>query len=145
MKVFVTGGSGFLAQQFIKMALAEGHEIRSFDIAEPKEDHGEEWISGDITDSEALETALQVHKPDTVVHLATVLTDVCANDPGRGTRVNCLGTANAFHAAYKTGVGRVIYASSVSALVPEGCDIKGDGRPLGPVSPYGATKACVFR
>jgi len=141
MKVLVTGGSGFLAQQFIELARQGGHQVVSFDIVEPQKESADVWILGDITDRQALLGALHSHQPEIVVHLATVLTDVCANDPELGTRVNCVGTASVFQAAHEAGVRRVIYASSVAVFTTGTSEILGDNRPIAPAGAYGATKA----
>ncbi|WP_352544763.1 NAD-dependent epimerase/dehydratase family protein [Mesorhizobium sp. M0078] len=87
MKVFVTGGSGFLAQRFIELARRGGHQIICYDTSNQGR-RAEMWILGDITDHEALVAAMQSHQPEIVVHLATVLSDVCENDPVVGTGVN---------------------------------------------------------
>src|SRR5499425_178479 len=141
MKVLVTGGSGFLARQFIELARQGGHQVASYDIVEPQKESADVWILGDITDRQALLGALHSHQPEIVVHLATVLTDVCANDPELGTRVNCVGTANVFQAAREAGVRRVIYASSVAVFTTGTSSDRGDLRPIMPANVYGATKA----
>lgn len=141
MKVFVTGGSGFLAQHFTAFARRNGHHVVGYDIVEPTNGIADAWILGDIADRNMLLSALQSYQPEVVVHLATVLTDLCAIDPELGTRVNCLGTANVFQAAYETGIRRVIYASSVAVFTAGTSEIRGDDRPIMPVGVYGATKA----
>ncbi|WP_179298270.1 NAD-dependent epimerase/dehydratase family protein [Mesorhizobium carmichaelinearum] len=141
MKVFVTGGSGFLAQRFIELAHRNGHEVICYDIVEPGKASVGTWIVGDITDYQALLTAMRSHQPEIVVHLATVLSDVCENDPVLGTRVNCVGTASVFQAAHEVGARRVIYASSVAVFTTGTSEIRGDHRPIAPEGAYGVTKA----
>src|SRR5215471_4007206 len=141
MKIFVTGGSGFLAGQFIHLAHRSGHQASNFDIVAPRAEIPATSIIGDITERRAVSAALQSHPPDIVVHLATVLTDVCAADPELGTRVNCVGTANVFQAAREAGVRRVIYASSLAVFTSGTNSDRGDLRPIMPANVYGATKA----
>ena len=141
MKIFVTGGSGFLAGQFIDLAHRSGHHVSNFDIVAPRAEIQATSIIGDITERRAVSATLQSHRPDIVVHLATVLTDVCAADPELGTRVNCVGTANVFQAAREAGVRRVIYASSVAVFTTGTNSDRGDLRPIMPANVYGATKA----
>jgi len=141
MKILATGGSGFLAQRFIDLSHSSGHEVVNFDIVAPRADIPAKSIQGDITDVQAVSAAFQSHRPEIVVHLATVLTDVCAADPKLGTRVNCVGTANVFQAAREAGVRRVIYASSVAVFTTGTSSVRGDDRPIMPANVYGATKA----
>jgi|SRR5215471_404797 len=141
MKVFVTGGSGFLAQQFIDLARQGGQQVVSYDVVKPRDESAGTSIEGDITDRQAVLAALQTHQPDIVVHLATVLSDVCEKDPELGTRVNCVGTANVFQAAHQAAVRRVVYASSVAVFTTGTSEVLGDDRPIAPEGVYGATKA----
>src|SRR5215472_15838846 len=64
MKVLVTGGSGFLGQQFIELARQGGHQVVSYDIVEPQKESADVWILGDITDRQALLDALHSHQPE---------------------------------------------------------------------------------
>jgi len=141
MKLLVTGGSGFLVRRFIALAHRSGHEVTSYDIVESKTKIPATLVFGDITDGDAMRSAVRQHAPEIVVHLATVLTDVCAADPVLGTRVNCLGTANVFQAAHEIGVRRVIYGSSVAVFTAGTSGRRGDDRPIVPANVYGATKA----
>ena len=141
MKILVTGGSGFLAQRFIDQAHASGHRLVNFDLVAPRGQIPAESVLGDITDRQAVYEAFRSHQPEIVVHLATVLTDVCAKDPGLGTHVNCVGTANVFQAAREVRVRRVVYASSVAVFTTGTSPVLGDDRPIMPANVYGATKA----
>jgi len=141
MKILVTGGSGFLARQFIELANRGAHEVVSYDIVALPTNIPAKSILGDITDHQAVLSAFQSYRPGIVVHLAAVLTDVCAANPELGTRVNCVGAANVFQAARESGVRRVIYASSVAVFTAGTSNVKGDDRPIIPANVYGATKA----
>ena len=50
MKIFVTGGSGFLAGQFIDLAHRSGHQVSNFDIVAPRAEIPATSIIGDITE-----------------------------------------------------------------------------------------------
>jgi len=71
MRIFVTGGSGFIGTNLIERLAQQGHQILNFDIAPPRNSaHRSYWIKGDIRDSAHLKNVLSVFSPDYVVHLA---------------------------------------------------------------------------
>jgi len=71
-KFFLTGGSGFIGGEFIKLALAQGHEVVNYDVAEPHfPDQTRFWTQGDVRDREALRRAVKAADPDILVHLAS--------------------------------------------------------------------------
>ena len=94
----------------------------------------------DAGDPEAIAALVADTRPDAIVHLAAGLTDAGERDPVGTARLNALGTAAVFAAAEKNGVGRVIYASSISAVGPITGRV-GDDTRLEPGNVYGATKA----
>ncbi|MCP5095562.1 MAG: sugar nucleotide-binding protein [Chloroflexi bacterium] len=82
MRVFITGSKGQLGTA-LQHTLA-GHEITAVDLPEL-----------DITNREALFTAVSAANPDVLIHCAA-LTDVngCAKNPTLAYKVNGLGTQN---------------------------------------------------
>ncbi|CUM64899.1 uncharacterized protein PRCAT00002517001 [Priceomyces carsonii] len=74
MKLFVTGGTGFIGTGFVKEAIANGHQIlglaRSDESAGALEDAGAEVIRGDLEDLDVLRKAAK--ESDGVVHLGFV-------------------------------------------------------------------------
>jgi UDP-glucose 4-epimerase len=98
-------------------------------------------VQWSVLDRVALVDTMETHRIDRVVHLATLLTDACAEDPAQGALVNGVGTATVFDAAWRAGVRRVVYGSSVAALGQQREPSPGDTAALNPTSVYGATKA----
>lgn len=97
-----------------------------------------EFIRADIRDSEAVESA--AHGVDHVVHLAAqsgVISSI--EDPGFDYSLNVLGTFNILEAARKSGVERVVFASSNAAAGQQSPPVNEMGVPR-PASPYGASK-----
>src|SRR5262249_55017572 len=107
MRILVTGGGGFLGRRFAERARPAGHTVITADIQGRVDDHC------DMGDTAAVGALVAETRPDTIVHLAALLTDTCAADPVAAARINILGTAAVFAAARQAGVGRVVYASSV--------------------------------
>jgi UDP-glucose 4-epimerase len=132
--VLVTGGCGFLGAAFARRARAAGHHVTTADIL-PGAD-----VPLDAGDPAAVSTLISTLQPNAIVHLAAGLTDAGERDPVAATRLNALGTAAVFTAAESARTGRVIYASSISAVGPTQGSI-GDDTRLAPGNVYGATKA----
>ena len=82
MRVFITGNRGQLGQALQKPL--KDHTLSGCDLPET-----------DITDKEAIGTAIANFVPDVVIHPAA-WTDVdgCARDPERAYVVNAIGTQN---------------------------------------------------
>jgi dTDP-4-dehydrorhamnose reductase len=80
MRIFITGGDGQLGMA-LQSALT-GHELTVTDLKEV-----------DITDKEAVLTAVHDTNPDALIHCAAY-TDVdgCARDPALAYKINGLGT-----------------------------------------------------
>lgn len=133
-RVLVTGGCGFLGAAFTRVAREARHEVVTADVL-PEADR-----ALDVSDPAAVARVIAEVRPEVIVHLAAGLTDAGERDPVDATRVNAVGTAAVFAAAEASGVARVVYASSISAVGPTTGSV-GDDTRLQPGSVYGATKA----
>jgi UDP-glucose 4-epimerase len=142
MNVLITGGAGFVGSHVVDAVVAAGHEPRIFDLA-PSQWHSADEIDtyiGDLTDADTIAHAAQ--GCDAIVHLAAVadVSEVAA-DPSYAQRVNAGGTANVLDAARASGVGRVVYASTI--WVYDGCEaaiVDEDTALMLPRHPYTAQK-----
>ncbi|HET9073443.1 MAG TPA: NAD-dependent epimerase/dehydratase family protein [Solirubrobacteraceae bacterium] len=112
MRVLVTGGSGFIGSHVVDSLASAGHEPVVFDLC-PSPWHADvETHLGSITDVGALTQALS--GCDAVAHLAAVadVNDVLA-DPARAEEINSRGTVTVLEAMRRTGVARIVYASTI--------------------------------
>lgn len=120
MKVLVTGGSGFIGSHVVDKLAQAGVTPRIYDvIPSPWHEAGTvDTYLGDLSDREALTDAMR--DCDAVLHLAAVADVGQVNlDPVFAEEVNARGTLNVLEAARQTGVGRVVYASTI--WVYNGC------------------------
>ncbi len=135
----ISGGAGFLGLHLARRLLADGHTVRTLDVA-PLDDAELELsvqeLRGDVREpGKAREL---VEGADVLVHAAAAL-------PIRGSRdeisaVNVGGTATLLAAAGEAGVARTIFISSTAVYgVPKVHPIFEDA-PLVGVGPYGESK-----
>jgi UDP-glucose 4-epimerase len=117
MKVFVTGGAGFIGSHTVDLLQAEGHAVRVFDDLSTGTlanlAHHGDVVWGDVLDAEALAAAMA--GCDAVLHLAALVSvpDSIAR-PERAHAINATGTLNVLEAARRNGIRRVVMASSAA-------------------------------
>ncbi len=133
----VTGGSGFLGINLVRMLLGRGVRVRSLDIAPfdyPERDRIEA-IMGDIRDPGAVDSAMR--GVDCVVHCAAALPLARADEI---TSTDVGGTGLLLDAALGQGVARFVFISSTAVYgIPQRHPIRED-EPLHGVGPYGLAK-----
>ena len=140
--ILVTGAAGCIGSWVIARLLARGLRPVAFDVSQSRrrlylalakdEADAVPWETGDLTETETVTQVVRRHEPQAIVHLAALQIPFCVADPVAGARVNVVGTVNVFEAARHHGVERLVYASSVAALAPEGQH--------GPTTLYGVYK-----
>jgi UDP-glucose 4-epimerase len=115
LTVAVTGPTGDIGLGFLR-ALEEAPEIdrvlgmarRPFDPAR----HGlkkVKYLQGDVLDAASIARLLE--GADVIVHLAFMI----MGSPAKTREINLEGSRNVFEAAFRAGIGRLIYTSSVAA------------------------------
>jgi dTDP-glucose 4,6-dehydratase len=151
MKLFITGGAGFIGSNYVRHVLSNSDdEVTVFDaltyagnlssLADVAEDSRYSFVQGDICDREAVAAAMAGH--DMVVHFAAEShVDRSIVDPDTFVRTNCLGTNVMCDVARTIGVERFLHISTdeVYGSIEEGSFIETDR--LGPRSPYSSSKA----
>jgi nucleoside-diphosphate-sugar epimerase len=135
----ISGGAGFLGLHLARRLLADGHAVRTLDVA-PLDDAGlersVEELRGDIRDP--ADAARLVDSADVLVHAAAALPILGSREAIRS--VNVGGTATVLAAALEAGVRRAILISSTAVYgVPEKHPISEDD-PLVGVGHYGDSK-----
>src|SRR5688500_8264873 len=121
---FITGAHGCIGSWIVKSLVERGDSAVVFDrsddprrlraIMDPDQLAIVRFILGDITDSPAVQRALDQSNATRVIHLAGLQVPVCKADPVGGALVNVVGTLNVFEAARTLGVKNVVYASSAA-------------------------------
>ena len=153
MKIFVTGGAGFIGSNFIRHVLALGREysVVNFDkltyagnlanLDSIASNSGYRFVKGDICDPAAVEAAM--NGCDTVVHFAAEShVDRSIYEPAPVIETNVTGTFILLQVARKCEIKKFVHISTD--------EVYGDMAPgafadensqLQPSSPYSASKA----
>src|SRR4051794_5878363 len=140
MRGLVTGGSGFLGSHVGDPLGAAGHEPLIYDLRESPHHPAVAAVVADLDDLERLCGALDGCAA--VIHLAASadVNEVLA-DPVEAERRNARGTLHVLEAARRSGVGRVVYASTIWAYSDTPAACHDETLPLHPPAHlYTATK-----
>ncbi len=98
---------------------------------------------GDASDLDAMLSVAERHSVRAIVHCATMLASSAQSEPWLATRVNVLGTANAFEVAARLELEKVVWMSSNSVFGPRSVPLEGpvdDDCVPDPEWAYGASK-----
>jgi UDP-glucose 4-epimerase len=144
MRVFVTGGAGFIGSHVCRVLLAAGHEVSVLDNLSTGHRNvvpeGAKFIRGDLKREERLPEWLAGH--DAVIHLAALVpVPTSVARPVEFAENNVVNTVRLLESMRKAGVSRIVFSSSATVYgLPKRLPLSEDD-PLGIQSnPYGATK-----
>jgi UDP-glucose 4-epimerase len=145
MKILVTGGAGFIGSHIVDAFLAEGHDVCVVDdlstgfrenVPSGVKLHHVDIRSGDLAE------VFRQEKPEVVSHQAArANVRESLEVPQLYADVNVVGSVNLLECCRKSGVRKVIYASTGGAAYgpPQRLPVDED-HPIRPLDPYGASK-----
>src|SRR5215813_3084168 len=148
---FITGAQGCIGSWIVKALIERGDDTVVFDrsddsrrlsaIMNAADLANIRFITGDITDGVAVQTALSQSEAQRVIHLAGLQVPTCKADPISGALVNVVGTLNVFEAAKKIAVKQIVYASSAAVYGLNDDDVALDEQAqVEPTTHYGVFK-----
>ncbi len=147
MRLFVTGGAGYIGGVVAAKLVEGGHEVTVFDdlstghreLVPP----GARFIQGDMLDADALGAALSGGF-DAVLHFAAKSqVGESSAQPARYFRQNVGGAVNLVDAMRAAKVPRIVFSSTAAVYgEPEAVPIPEDAAMI-PTSPYGASKLAI--
>jgi len=116
VKVFVTGGTGFIGGEVVRQLRARGDEVtclvRSPEKAKKLTDQGCALIAGDLGNADAIEAGMS--GCDAVVHAAAMYeVGIPAKQHPAMYDANVRGTERVLGAARDAGIAKIVYVSTV--------------------------------
>ena len=145
MKVFVTGGSGYIGSVVVRRLIECGDHVTVFDNLERGHrcnlDPRAEFVEGDLRDGRLITESLLRSKPDAVLHFAAyALVGESMANPMLYFENNVTGGVNLLSAMESVGCKRLIFSSSCATYgTPETLPIE-ENTPQQPTNPYGQSK-----
>ncbi len=144
MRIFVTGGAGFLGSHVSSLLIDGGHEVSVLDNLSSGHrelvPRGAVFIKGDLKSQARLPGWLEGH--DVVIHLAAMVpVPVSVKHPVEFAENNVVNTVRLLESMRQAGVRRIVFSSSATVYgLPRRLPLREDD-PLGVQSnPYGASK-----
>ena len=149
MKIFCTGGAGYVGSACLRWLVNHGHDAVAFDnLSEGNREAipGERLIVGDICDRSAIVEAMRTHGSDAVMHFAAVASvPQSLKDPETYWRVNVIGTKNVLDAMIECGITRIVFSSTAATYSFDNTmPLREDSVQL-PETPYGTSKLAAER
>lgn len=129
MRVFITGGTGFIGSHLVRSLLAAGHETTALSRSLPPFP-GAVPVWGDLREPDSYAEALDGQ--DALIHAALIWGD----DPAEDSRA----TSELFRRARLADIGRMLYVSSTAVHRPFQARMD-EASVLRPSDDYGALKA----
>jgi nucleoside-diphosphate-sugar epimerase len=133
-RYLVTGALGCIGAWTVRALARRDVPVVAFDlatntrrlelVASPDDLRRVTLATGDITDLESIERALDEHGITNVIHLAALQIPFCRADPPLGARVNVVGTVNVFEAVRRRAerMGPVVYMGSIGMYAASDVD-----------------------
>lgn len=149
MKIFVTGGAGYIGSHVVKMLGQQGHNVKVYDNLST----GHEWavlsgsiLKGDLGDRDLLKRSLLEYRPDAVMHFAaSIQVEESVREPLMYYRNNVINSINLLDAITDLDIEYFIYSSTAATYgAPKNSPVN-EETPLSPINPYGMTKVMIER
>ena len=148
MRALVTGGSGFIGSNIVKLLLENNYDVRVVDnlssgylinILDYVNEGRVEFCGGDVTKIETFDSAME--NVDVVFHLAaSVGRQRSLDNPQLDSEVNLLGTVNVLESMRRHEVPRIVYSSSAAMFGELITPTIDENHPQNADSPYGVSK-----
>lgn len=117
MKVFVTGGTGFIGARLTEKLIESDHEVtllaRNPSMVPYAGNEKVTILKGDLSDRDLLKKGMK--SCDWVFHMAAYAKP-SYKDPSVVTGINVDGTVNVFEAALESGVRKVVFTSTAGTM-----------------------------
>ena len=146
MRIFLTGGAGYIGSIMAEYLLQQGCQVTVYDSlvtghrqAVPQ---GARFIHADLAERDRLRQAL-AEGYDAVMHFAAFIqAGESMREPGKYFHNNVVNSLYLLEAVVEAGVPVMLFSSTAAVYVPKAAPLREDD-PIGPVNVYGQTKRMV--
>lgn len=133
-RVLVTGATGFLGRHTLPRLAAAGAQVHATSRTQPRSRTDVQWLPLDLTNADALRTAVGSIRPDMVIHLGGLVSGAVDPNLVAPTFGSLLASSITLLAAAQNGdIGRLVLVGTTDE--PRAGEI--------PASPYGAAKGAM--
>ncbi len=145
MKILVTGGAGFIGSHVVDLLINQGHTVEVLDdLSSGIKENVPSSVKLHVMDvrSSAAFALMEEKQYTALIHHAAQM-DVrrSVSDPAFDVQVNILGLINLMEAGKKSGLQKVVFASTGGAIYGEPeAGPQSEAHPQQPLSPYGISK-----
>ncbi len=145
MKIFVTGGAGYIGSICVEELLNARHQVYVFDnLSEGHRqavDSRATFIEGDLGDRAFLFSAMEQLRPEAVMHFAAnAIVPESMTNPAKYFRNNVGNGVNLLEACVQSGVSKFVFSSTCAIFgMPDKIPLRED-LPKEPINPYGESK-----
>lgn len=149
-KILITGGAGFIGSAVIEHLQKLNHELfvidnLSFGNRQFINISNNNFFEADILDKKRIDSIIQDVRPEIIIHLAAIhFIPYCNEHPYDSSDINIRGTMHVLDAAAKSGVRKVLMAST-AAVYPIYDEAVSEKHEVGPLDIYGLSKLTCER
>ncbi|MFC1786189.1 UDP-glucose 4-epimerase GalE [Candidatus Neomarinimicrobiota bacterium] len=148
MKIFVTGGAGYIGSHIVYELCDAGHEVTIFDDLslgrEENIDKRAKFILGSTLDNQQLNKALNDIGFDAVIHLAAwKAAGESMEKPEKYAVNNIIGSMNLLNAVADASIKNFVFSSTAAVYGSPSCLPIDEKHPINPANYYGYTKVFV--
>jgi UDP-glucose 4-epimerase len=150
MRIFVTGGAGYIGSVMTDVLVDGGHEVTVFDnLSRGHRDAinpRATFVEGDLVDTPHVFRTLKRNGIEAVIHMAgDALVAESMGNPARYYRNNLIAGISLLEAMRDAGVNPIVFSSTCAVYgVPERTPLD-EGMPTRPINPYGESKLAFER
>lgn len=147
MKIFVTGGAGYIGSHAVISLAEAGHDVLVYDnlcnSTEKAVLYGK-LVKGDLADTKLLNKTLADFKPEAVVHFAAFIqVEESVREPLKYYRNNVINSINLLEAMRENKINKFLYSSTAAVYgIPEIIPVD-ETAPMQPINPYGFSKVMI--
>jgi UDP-glucose 4-epimerase len=144
MRIFLTGGAGYIGSACAQLLVEAGHQVTVYDALitghEAAVPSGALLVRGNLDEVGKVQHLLQQGQFDGVMHFAgSIEAGESMRSPGKYFANNLVNSVHLIEAVCRAGIGRLVFSSTAAVYASSDEPLREDS-PLGPSNVYGQSK-----